>query len=167
MRISIVIEGLIRYLQRIRVLPTKLRSGTSKCPTRIEVFNTAMDSLVSQGRIRDRVYFKPLGGKRKAICEVSWAGCLRLMWQPTEREVLIKLPCKDSFVHIFNGQEIEIPRSWELDYFKRGKCIRFRVRKEDAETIGAFLDMVFKRIYGCSDDCSVEAHIPADQNHFV
>jgi hypothetical protein len=89
-----------------------------------------------------------------------------LAWQPTELELLIRLPCNDSFQHIFDKREIEIPRSWELDYFKRGKSARFRVGKEYAETIGPFLDAVFKQIYGY-EDSDVEAYIPVDQDHFV
>jgi hypothetical protein len=168
-RIKGAIGGLARRLRSARILSTKLKSGTPEYPTRIAVFNAAVDNLVNQARFSDRIYFRSAGRRPSPICQVGWAAPKHpsLSWHPTELEVRIGLPHTESFPYVFGKRGVEIPGCWRLDRFKRGKWAQFRFAKEYAETIGPFLDAVYRQVYGCSEDCVVGAYIPPDYDHFV
>lgn len=161
--------SLFKRLQKMRIVSTRFSSGTDECDTSVEVFNAAIGNLISQQRLGDRVYFNTKVAKSKGRCEVSWCDdkLLSLTWEPTELQVSISLPLKDSLENIFDKRGIKIPKCWKLDLLKKGKRVRFRVRKEYAKTIGPFLDLVFRQLYGCSDNYNVHAYIPADYTHFA
>lgn len=161
--------SLFKHLQKVRIFSTRFSSVTDEYRTSVEVFNAAIVNLISQQRLGDRVYFKTKAAESKGKCEVGWCDdkLLSLTWEPTEFQVSISLPLKDSLKNIFDKQGIKIPECWKLDLLKKGKLVRFRVRREYAQTIGPFLDLVFRQLYGCSDNYNVHAYIPADYTHFA
>lgn len=158
-----------KKLQKERLFPKKFRSGTSEYPTPIEVFNSVVDDFVSQGRIGDKACFKAKEGNKKNQCEISWYDdkWFSLSWCATDIKVSIGLPYKDSLDTVLGKSEMEIPPSWKLERFKRGKRIQFRVSKEYANTIGPFLDLVFRRLYDYPDGYTVVGYIPLDEDHFI
>lgn len=137
-------KNAMHYILR-RTLPRRLQSGSFKYPTSIDVFNSLIDHLMKLDE-QDKVYFTAKKCKGWAEVRLHRGGGFL---------VSIKFPYKDSLEAIVAEKGIKVPECWGVRYFKKRKKVTFWVGKKDRDTIEPFLDLVFKKLYGCLSNYTV------------
>lgn len=164
-----IADGLVKRLRAMRYFNTTFRSGTSEYSTPLDVFDAAVMDLVKRGRLGDKVCFKSKEAKVGGRCEVAWHdnSLFGLSWEPREVLITCSFVYKGSLEIVLKERGVKLPESWKLDCFKSGKWVRFRVPKEATDTVGVFLDLLFRRIYGCPKNYKVYGSIPLDYDNYV
>jgi hypothetical protein len=122
-----------------RIIPKRLQSGTSRCPTPVDVFNKLIDDVMMDKDELDKAYFKAKKCK-------GWA---EVYWEKGNIIVNFKFPFADSLETIFAEKGIKKPEGWGLKFFKKKKKAVFHLSKNHKDSIAPFLDLVFKNLYDC------------------
>ncbi|MDD5011482.1 MAG: hypothetical protein PHQ00_05105 [Phycisphaerae bacterium] len=131
---------MVHFLHRI--IPKKLKSGTPQHPAPINVFNSLIDDVVTDKGELDKAYFSTKSCKGWAEVYLKNDGII----------VNFKFPFKNSPEEIFTEKRLGIPDNWCEGACKVGKKITFRIGKKHKDSIGPFLDLVFRKLYDCPED---------------
>jgi len=124
-----------------KIIPRRARSGTSKYARPTDVFNALIERLTELDDF-DKVYFRAKNYK-------GWAE-VRLC----KRNLVVsfKFPFNESIETVFEEKRIKAPGHWCSGGFKKRKKAIFRLSINHKDTIGPFLDVIFKKLYGCPNN---------------
>ena len=130
---------MINFLRRI--IPRRIRSGSSKYPTPKDVYDTLISDLVELSE-SDKLYFRTRDYKK-------W---VEVCFNRGDILVTIAFLYNDTLENIFTERGVVIPERWGIKQFKRKKKVVFRLASTQRDTISQFLDIVFKNLYENSED---------------
>ena len=135
MNVLSILKGIRELFRQRRVL----KSGTTEHPKPTDVFRALIYELVESEGEWGWVHFD--ASKSKHWVEVAW-----------DKDYLFV-----NFSFLFNSKltdllserDVAVPPTWQQEYFKKKKAATFRAPKNDLDTIIAFVDSLFCRVFEC------------------